>query len=150
MVGGYQWSGTWSPGVNHPAPFINDPANLVRYEAHQYFDFDSSGKYATHELNPVLEENWIRWEPNVAMWDIANDLGEGNEVYSIEVYRAGNPAPLDVTPVWKRSVADAPVVACQEGGSGCTHRTYGYRIIVTDTRDGSQKDYATSISGFYQ
>jgi hypothetical protein len=150
LVGGYQWSGTWSPGVNHRGAFVTDAQSKVRYEAHQYFDFDSSGRYNPPELNPVLEENWIRWEPNVAVWEIANDLGEGKELYSVEVYRAGLPAPLDVCAIWKRSVADAPVTACQEGGSGCTHRTYEYRIVVTDTRDGAQKDYATSISGFYQ
>jgi aryl-phospho-beta-D-glucosidase BglC (GH1 family) len=150
LVGGYQWSGTWSPGVNHRGPFVTDAQNKVRYEAHQYFDFDSSGRYSPNELNAVLEENWIRWEPNVEMWDIANDLGEGKEVYSIEVYRAGNPAPLDVCALWKRSVVDAPITACQEGGGGCTHHTYEYRIVVTDLRDGSQRDYATSLSGFYQ
>ena len=156
LVGGYQWSGTWSPGVNHRAPFVTDARSKVRYEAHQYFDFDSSGRYVPNELSPVREENWIRWEPNVAMWDIANDLGEGKEVYSVDVYRAGVPAPLDVqpywkaNPLWKRSAVDAPITACQEGGSGCTHHTYEYRIVVTDTRDGSQKDYAISISGFYQ
>ncbi len=150
LAGGYQWSGTWSTGVNHRGPFVTDPANKVMYEAHQYFDADSSGKYTNHELNPVLEENWIRWEPNVAMWGVADDAGEGSEVYSVEVYRAGNPAPLDVAPVWKRSVTDAPVSACQEGGAGCAHRTYEYRIVVTDLRDGGQKDYAASISGFYQ
>ncbi|HEV7595466.1 MAG TPA: cellulase family glycosylhydrolase [Gemmatimonadaceae bacterium] len=150
IVGGYQWSGTWSPGVNHRGPFVTDaPVNKVMYEAHQYFDFDSSGKYSTHELNPVQQENWIRWEPNVAMWDIANDLGDGKEVYSVEVYRAGLPAPLDIAPVWKRSVMDAPVFPCPPN-TGCGHKTYEYRVVVIDTRDGSQRDYAASISGSYQ
>jgi hypothetical protein len=149
IVGGYQWSGTWSPGVNHSGPFVTDAQSKVMYEAHQYFDFDSSGTYSTHELVPVQQENWIRWEPNVAMWDIANDLGDGKEVYSVEVYRAGLPAPLDIAPVWKRSVMDAPVFPCPPN-TGCGHKTYEYRIVVIDTRDGSQRDYAASISGSYQ
>ncbi len=149
LVGGYQWSGTWSPGVHHRTAFITDPASNVRYEAHQYFDFDSSGRYNPDELAAVTEENWVRWEPNVAMWDIANDLGEGKEVYTVEVYRVGDPAPIGVGPLWQRSASDTPITACQEGG-GCTHHTYEYRIVVTDMRDGSRKDYATSLSGFYQ
>lgn len=149
IVGGYEWSGTWSPGVNHSGPFVDDSATKVMYEAHQYFDFDSSGTYDPNELDPVQEENWIRWEPNSAMWDMDNDGAGGSNVYSVEVYRVGEPVLLEVCKLWKRSVADAPVFPCPLG-TGCAHRTYEYRIIVLDTRDGSRNDYAASISGSYQ
>jgi hypothetical protein len=41
---GYAQAATWS--VMHPRPWITDPANATRYEAHQYFDTDRSGTYA--------------------------------------------------------------------------------------------------------
>jgi sugar phosphate isomerase/epimerase len=36
--------GAW--GRMHPKPWINDPLNHVRYDAHVYFDADNSGHYA--------------------------------------------------------------------------------------------------------
>jgi Cellulase (glycosyl hydrolase family 5) len=46
LVQGYSWAGaqTW-PRV-HPDPWIHDPAHRFRYEAHHYWDRDSSGTYA--------------------------------------------------------------------------------------------------------
>ncbi len=46
-VGGDSWSNSqrW-PQVN-PTPFVNDPSNLIVYEAHIYFDDDFSGRYKT-------------------------------------------------------------------------------------------------------
>lgn len=150
IVGGYEWSGTWSPGVNHRGPFVTDASNKVMYEAHQYFDDDSSGRYVDPTLSLTAQENWVRWEPNVSMWDIANALGEGGDVYGVEVYRAGLTTPIGSSPLWKRGASDAPVQSCIAGSSGCAHRTFEYRIIVTDNRDGSRTEYATSISGPYQ
>ena len=46
MVEGYDWAGTHNWEAVQPAPWIKDPATNFRYEAHQYFDLDSSGKYA--------------------------------------------------------------------------------------------------------
>jgi hypothetical protein len=47
MVPGYNWSSVASWASTHPSPWINDPANNFRYEAHQYFDNDNSGVYAS-------------------------------------------------------------------------------------------------------
>lgn len=46
-VGGDSWSNSqrW-PQVN-PVPFVNDPFNMIIYEAHIYFDDDFSGRYKT-------------------------------------------------------------------------------------------------------
>lgn len=46
LVSGYHWSGAWRWSTIHPAPWIRDPADNVRYEAHHYFDRDRSGTYS--------------------------------------------------------------------------------------------------------
>jgi Cellulase (glycosyl hydrolase family 5) len=46
MVEGYDWAGTHNWSAVQPSPWIKDPASNFRYEAHQYFDLDSSGRYA--------------------------------------------------------------------------------------------------------
>ena len=150
IVGGYEWSGTWSPGVNHRGPFVTDSARKVMYEAHQYFDDDSSGRYVDPTLSLTAQENFVQWDPNVAMWDLASDLGEGGDVYTVEVYRAGTPTPLSSSPLWKQGASDGPVQSCTPGSSGCSHRTFEYRIVVADNRDGSRTEYSASISGPYQ
>jgi hypothetical protein len=45
MVEGYDWAGTYNWSSVQPTPWITDPANNFRYEAHQYFDEDWSGQY---------------------------------------------------------------------------------------------------------
>jgi hypothetical protein len=45
MVSSYPWGGVWAFQASHPKAWINDPARMVRYEAHQYFDHDNSGRY---------------------------------------------------------------------------------------------------------
>ncbi len=46
MVEGYDWASAKNWPRNHPAPFINDPANNLMYHAHLYFDTTAGGKYA--------------------------------------------------------------------------------------------------------
>jgi hypothetical protein len=46
MVPGYQWSAAINYPTQHPRAWISDPSNNFRYEAHQYFDRDSSGTYS--------------------------------------------------------------------------------------------------------
>jgi cellulase (glycosyl hydrolase family 5) len=45
FVSGYQWSGTHDWTRWNPEPWITDPADLIRYEAHHYWDRDHSGTY---------------------------------------------------------------------------------------------------------
>lgn len=45
FVPGYGWSSVATWTTNHPAAWIEDPANNFRYEAHHYFDTDHSGEY---------------------------------------------------------------------------------------------------------
>ncbi len=45
-VNGYNWSGIGSWAKTHPRPWLSGIPNVV-YEAHQYFDADRSGEYAT-------------------------------------------------------------------------------------------------------
>lgn len=45
VVPGYNYSGAAGWVRHHPSAWIRDPANAVRYEAHQYFDSDQSGSY---------------------------------------------------------------------------------------------------------
>jgi hypothetical protein len=46
LVSGYSWSSMAGWDVGQP-PYITDPANNFRWEAHDYWDLDSSGTYAT-------------------------------------------------------------------------------------------------------
>jgi endoglucanase len=46
MVAGYEWSKVSRFAFHHPRAWIRDPADHVRYEAHQYFAHDLSGRYA--------------------------------------------------------------------------------------------------------
>ena len=45
LVGGYPWSGVHDWPARHPRAWIADPLGRVRYEAHQYWDEDRSGRY---------------------------------------------------------------------------------------------------------
>jgi hypothetical protein len=45
-VEGYPWAAARDWPVHHPRPWISDPLGRVRYEAHQYWDADRSGRYA--------------------------------------------------------------------------------------------------------
>lgn len=49
MVGGYGWSNLHAWSANHPVGWVKDSANNFHYEAHQYFDGDHSGIYASYE-----------------------------------------------------------------------------------------------------
>jgi hypothetical protein len=44
-VEGYPWSAARDWPTHHPRPWIVDPVGKVRYEAHQYWDEDRSGRY---------------------------------------------------------------------------------------------------------
>ena len=45
LVPGYNWSGVRSWRATHPDGWIDDPESRFRYEAHHYWDQDSSGTY---------------------------------------------------------------------------------------------------------
>lgn len=45
LVPGDAWSGAWSWKQNNGNLLLKDPSNNLMYEAHQYFDRDSSGTY---------------------------------------------------------------------------------------------------------
>jgi aryl-phospho-beta-D-glucosidase BglC (GH1 family) len=58
LVAGYQWSGVQQWTRWQPRPWIRDPAENVRYEAHHYWDCDHSGTYArTHEEEVAAAES---------------------------------------------------------------------------------------------
>ncbi|MGH2711884.1 MAG: glycoside hydrolase family 5 protein [Actinomycetota bacterium] len=45
FISGYHWSGAADWNRYNPGPWITDPSNLIRYEAHHYWDRDHSGRY---------------------------------------------------------------------------------------------------------
>lgn len=69
-VPGNNWSSAQKWAKSHPEPFVTDPVRKVVYEAHVYFDRNSSGEYESFEisldkrkrvserLNPFLE--WLK------------------------------------------------------------------------------------------
>ena len=146
IVSGYEWSGTWSFDSHHPGPFVTDSANKVMYEAHQYFDANRSGQYVEPDLEPVQEEHWVRWTPNVKAWE---ENSEAPGAIGVELYRTDSFTPIDVEPLWRKGIADRPVNPCVAGSAGCGHRTHEYRVVLTDSRDGSITEFAASVSGSY-
>ena len=50
-VSGFRWSNAYFWSCTHPKPWIVDPAKNYRYEAHTYFDRDTSGRYASPYAN---------------------------------------------------------------------------------------------------
>jgi hypothetical protein len=52
-VSGYDWAGVQSWPRNHPAKWIEDPADNHRYEGHHYWDRDHSGEYARNYADEV-------------------------------------------------------------------------------------------------
>ena len=53
MIPGYNWSGAASWAQTHASGWISDPSNNYRYEAHHYWDRDSSGVYANSYASEV-------------------------------------------------------------------------------------------------
>ena len=45
FVSGYHWSGAYDWSRWNPEPWITDPSDATRYEAHHYWDQDHSGRY---------------------------------------------------------------------------------------------------------
>lgn len=45
IISGYLWSGVINWATQHPRRWINDRENKILYEAHHYWDSDSSGHY---------------------------------------------------------------------------------------------------------
>lgn len=45
IVSGYLWSGVLNWATQHPRGWVNDPENKILYEAHHYWDSNSSGHY---------------------------------------------------------------------------------------------------------
>ncbi|MEO6714058.1 MAG: cellulase family glycosylhydrolase [Mycobacteriales bacterium] len=50
MVSGYNWSGMRGWSTTHPTTWITDSAKNFRYEAHQYWDAHSTGRYGTYDV----------------------------------------------------------------------------------------------------
>ena len=55
LVSGYHWSGTHDWARWNPEPWISDPADAIRYEAHHYWDRDHSGTYRYSYPEEVAE-----------------------------------------------------------------------------------------------
>jgi cellulase (glycosyl hydrolase family 5) len=54
-VSGYGWAGVQSWPRNHPAKWIDDPADNHRYEGHHYWDRNYSGEYARSYADEVAD-----------------------------------------------------------------------------------------------
>lgn len=55
LVQGYAWAGAQRWPDNHPASWIDDPAENFRYEAHHYWDRNNSGAYANSYAEEVID-----------------------------------------------------------------------------------------------
>jgi endoglucanase len=63
LVAGYNWSGVQQWSKWHPRPWIEDPTDNIRYEAHHYWDCDHSGTYARTYEAEVLDAGAGRCGP---------------------------------------------------------------------------------------
>ena len=55
LVAGYEWSGVQQWDLWNPRPWIRDPAQNIRYEAHHYWDPDHSGTYGASYASDVSD-----------------------------------------------------------------------------------------------
>ena len=69
LAPGDQWSGAWSWRRYNDDFLLDDAANHIMYEAHQYFDYDHSGTYRfRYTLNGVSPERGVQWVRPFAEW----------------------------------------------------------------------------------
>ncbi len=69
LAPGDQWSGAWSWKQFNDDFLLNDPANRILYEAHQYFDIDHSGTYKmSYSLNGATPDRGVEWVRPFAEW----------------------------------------------------------------------------------
>jgi endoglucanase len=69
LAPGDEWSGAWSWKLYNDDFILDDPADHIRYEAHQYFDFDHSGTYKLgYTLNGASPDRGVEWVRPFAEW----------------------------------------------------------------------------------
>jgi hypothetical protein len=139
LVPGYNWSGAQQWTRQHARPWISDPAANVRYEAHHYWDRDSSGAYVNSYAAEVTDAQARGYSASalittttttrVATADTAAP-SIPQQVYALA--SAGR-----VTVSWKASI-DA-------GGSGLA----GYEVFRGSSRSGPFTKIATVTSVGY-
>ena len=69
LVPGDQWSSAWSWKRFNDDFLLDDPANRIVYEAHQYFDIDHTGTYKlNYSLNGATPDRGVEWVRPFAEW----------------------------------------------------------------------------------
>lgn len=69
LAPGDEWSGAWRWRRSNEDFVLNDPADRVIYEAHQYFDLNHSGFYElSYELNNVSVDSGVEMVRPFAEW----------------------------------------------------------------------------------
>ena len=69
LAPGDQWSGAWSWRRYNDDFLLEDPADHLMYEAHQYFDLDHSGTYKVgYTLNGASPDRGVEWVRPFAEW----------------------------------------------------------------------------------
>jgi endoglucanase len=69
LVPGDQWSGAWSWRRYNDDFLLDDAADHIMYEAHQYFDLDHSGTYKlNYTLNGASSDRGVEWVRPFAQW----------------------------------------------------------------------------------
>jgi aryl-phospho-beta-D-glucosidase BglC (GH1 family) len=69
LAPGDEWSGAWSWRRYNDDFLLDDPADHIMYEAHQYFDLDHSGTYTFgYMLNEASPDRGVEWVRPFAEW----------------------------------------------------------------------------------
>jgi endoglucanase len=69
LVPGDEWSGAWSWKQFNDDFLLNDSANRIVYEAHQFFDNDHTGTYKiSYTLNGATPDRGVEWVRPFAEW----------------------------------------------------------------------------------
>jgi endoglucanase len=69
LVAGDEWSGAWSWKQFNDDFLLNDSANRIVYEAHQFFDDDHSGTYKmSYTLDGATPDRGVEWVRPFAEW----------------------------------------------------------------------------------
>jgi hypothetical protein len=121
LVPGYNWSGAQQWTSQHPRPWITDTAANVRYEAHHYWDRDSSGAYVNSyasEVSNAVARGYVASAP-VTTTTVLDTIGPSTPQQVSAVSSAGR-----VTINWMPST--------DTGGSGFG----GYEVFRAPSRSG--------------
>jgi hypothetical protein len=144
MVPGYQWSGVKQWAAQHPRAWITDSANNYRYEAHHYWDSDSSGTYNRTYQEEVTEAEARGYRAPLPSTTTSTT---STSTTSTSISDTSSPtAPTDLTVTGgKRKATLSWTRSSDSGGSGLA----GYEVYRSTSQSGTYTLVASTTAASY-